>query len=57
MKMDNFVVKKYELGFLVQIADFSESKLFENRFGENSLTIKGNIPHFSPEFLYAYYKD
>ncbi len=57
MKIYNFVVKKYELGFTVQIIDFGEAVSFENRIGETSVDIRGNICHMSPEFRYAYYKD
>ena len=53
IKMDNFVVKNYEVDFIVQIADFSESKFLEE---ENSVSIRGNIAHLSPEFRYALLK-
>ncbi len=53
--MDNFVVKNYEVDFIVQIADFSESKHLE---GVNSISgDRGNLAHISPEFRYALLKD
>jgi hypothetical protein len=33
IKMENFAVKKNDLGFIVQLADLSESKLLENLNG------------------------
>ncbi len=49
--MDNFVVKNNQVDFIVQIADFSESKFLEG--GINSVSIRGNMAHLSPEFRYA----
>ena len=54
IKMDNFIVRKYDLGFIVQIADFSEST---HVLKEKSLTIRGNRSHLSPEFIYALLKN
>ncbi len=51
IKMENFLVKIFDIGFKVQIADFSEAKIFDNSKVVSYISIKGNKAHISPEFM------